>query len=264
MIIEDWHDEAAYRALADYDGPAWAWAFLRRNPGYQAEWAEFNCTWQALEAAYGRPPDRDFCAWKNDPRAWIRAEEDSAVDCRVDHDKVLIECAFGARWGFHKFPPDPMDADAAREQRISWREPPPPERLLAPGSVVGDDIARAALSFDLGLPLKPQIEQAKRELAVEQRRRQREQGLRLRSIANLADTLLREVRLLDAEAAGELPAALELPGFAAVLAGAMARRDGAYRELSWLPMKWQSARRCACASSHCPVHYRQLSSPSAS
>lgn len=237
MIIEDWHNESAYQALAQHDGSAWAWEFLRRNLRYQAEWAEFNQTWQALEAAYGRPPDRDFCAWKNDPRAWIRAREDSAGDCRVDYDKVLIECAFGARWGFHKFPPDPMDGLAAIEQRISWRELPPPERLLPPGSRVADNPVQVALSFALDLPLGPQIEQAKRELAITQRRRQREQGVRLRSIVNLAARLLKGVRLLDAEAAGQLSDARELPGFEAVLKAAIARRDGGYRELPWLPLK---------------------------
>jgi hypothetical protein len=235
MLIEDWRHEPGYASLSDADGSAWAWAFLRRSPRYQAAWADFAQTWQALEAAYGSPPNRDFCAWKDDPRAWIRVDEAHAGDCRVDHDKVLIECAFGARFGFYKFPPDPSDGAAAREQRIAWRELPPVERVLEPGSVLSDRPEQAALAFDLDLPLKPQLEQAKRELAILQRRRQREQGLQLRSISNLAPRLLQELRMLDAQAAGDLDEALPLLGGESTLADALARRDGGYLELPWLP-----------------------------
>lgn len=235
MLIEDWRNEAAYRGLMEYDGAAWAWEFLRRNPGYQAEWAEFDLIWQALEARYGRPPDRDFCAWKNDPRAWIRASDESSGECRVDHDKVLIECALGARWGFYKFPPDPLDADAAHETRIAWREPPAENRLLEDGCVVPGALDQAAIRFDLDLPLKPQLEQARRELAIEQRRRQRERGLVMRTISNLRDELIRELRVLDAEAAGELSVALAQLGGEVMLQRARARLDDGYRVLPHLP-----------------------------
>jgi len=57
---------------------------------------------------YGRAPNRDFRQWRNDPRARAPASE---CDCRIERDKVLIECALGARWGFHKFPPDPAMRD---------------------------------------------------------------------------------------------------------------------------------------------------------
>ena len=235
MVIEDWQDEAVYVSLDAADGSAWAWEFLRRNPRYQAEWEAFERTWQALEADYGRPPNRNFCAWKEDPRAWIRVDEAHAGDCRVDHDKVLIECAFGAHWGFYKFPPDPRDGAAAREQRIAWRELPPVERVLVPGSALSDRPEQAALAFDLDLPLKPQLEQARRELAILQRRRQREQGLRLRTISNLKGELLAELRLLDAQEAGAPDEALRLLGGEAVMQRALARRDGGYLELPWLP-----------------------------
>ena len=235
MLIEDWRNEAAYRGLMEYDGAAWAWEFLRSNPGYQAEWAEFDLIWQALEARYGRPPDRDFCAWKNDPRAWIRASDESSGECRVDHDKVLIECALGARWGFYKFPPDPVDACAALEQRIAWREPSAGSHLLVPGSTAPQALAQAAVRFDLDLPLKPQLQRAKRELAMEQRRRRREEGLVLRSIGNMRGDLVREMRILDAEAAGELSVALARLGGEGMLQRARAHLDGGYQALPQLP-----------------------------
>ncbi|RMG33076.1 MAG: hypothetical protein D6720_12140 [Gammaproteobacteria bacterium] len=236
MIIADWQDEGHYGQMEALDGSAWAWEFLRRNPGYQREWQAFMETWHALEADYGRPPHRDFCAWKNDPRAWVRAEDAAAGDCRVDEDKVLIECAFGARWGFHKFPPDPADGEAAQEGRISWRRREAPSRRIPVEEAADTDpLRQALLRFDLDLPLREQFEQAKRELQVLQRRRQREDGLAMRSIRNLAPRLVREVRMLDALAA-EVPDAIvdRLGGQALVEAANWRCREG-YLALPWLP-----------------------------
>ena len=116
MFRKNWKNPQDYLYTATLNKEQWAWEFLRRNPDYQAEWAAFHRTWTALEADYGRPGNRDFCAWKEDPRAWVAAAECEESDCRVDQDKVLIECALGARWGFHKFPPDPaVDTPRARE-----------------------------------------------------------------------------------------------------------------------------------------------------
>ena len=118
MLLRDWSDAQAYAFTASLNAGQWAWEFLRRNPGYQAEWQAFDAVWQALEADYGRPPDRDFSAWRLDPRAWLHAADCPEGDCRVDQDRVLIECAMGARWGFYKFPPDPADDDPVGGQRL--------------------------------------------------------------------------------------------------------------------------------------------------
>ncbi len=93
------------------------------------------------------------------------------------------------------------------------------------------------MRFDLDLPLREQIEQAKRELQLLQRQRRREAGLRMRSVRSLAPELLRELRLLDAEAADALQAALPELGSEAALEGARARRDGGYLELPLLPAR---------------------------
>jgi len=218
----------------------WAWEFLRRNPGYRRQWRAFKATWDALEAAYGRPPRRDFNAWKRDPRAWVSAAECPEGECRVDQDKVLIECALGARWGFYKFPPDPDDAEAVEAGRLRWR---PLERTAVevrgedPGWL-GADPARVALGFDLRLPLAPQWAQAKRRLQILQRRRLRCGEIRLLRIRELAPRLALCLRLLDREAAGEDPARdPELAGedLAALRREALAWRDGGYRTLAGLP-----------------------------
>ncbi len=236
MIIADWQDEAHYCRMADLDGSAWAWEFLRRNPGYQQAWQAFMQTWRALETAYGRPPNRDFCAWKNDPRAWVRAEEGSAGDCRIDQDKVLIECAFGARWGFHKFPPDPADDGAALEGRISWRSREAPRRRISPDQAgTTDPVGQVLMRFDLDLPLREQFEQAKRELQMLQRQRQRDEGMEMRHIRGMAPRLAREARMLDALAAGVEQAQVRNLGGEEVVEAATRRSREGYLELPWLP-----------------------------
>jgi len=215
MIHRNWRDPEAYAFCDALTSAQWAWEFLRRNPEYQRQWQEFWHTWQALEDAYGRPPDRDFCAWKNDPRAWVPASECEGSDCRIDQDKVLIECALGARWGFHKFPPDPRDDDPVGEGRLSWRdrgERPLPV-IDAESTVPEGRPETMALAFDLSLPLKPQLEQARRQL-------QMEAGL----------------RLLDAETAGELQEMAEnVKGSRILWDEAQGMMEGGYLELLRIP-----------------------------
>lgn len=234
MQIADWTNDAVYQRLAESDGPAWAWEFLRRNPQYQAEWRAFMEVWNALEAQYGSPPNRDFCAWKNDPRAWVPADQCDG-DCRVDHDKVLIECALGARWGFHKFPPDPRDDAAVAEHRISWREQPDRQLSIEPDQAAACRTDKQALlCFDLDLPLRPQFELAKRELQMMQRRRVR-QGMPMRSVRGMAAQLVEQLKVLDALSAGIEPCELRRLFSEATQAAALAMRDGGYLSLPRLP-----------------------------
>lgn len=60
----------AYSHCTGLTRDQWAWEFLRRNPDYQADFRRFIALWQALEADYGAPPNRDFQRWKRDPRAY--------------------------------------------------------------------------------------------------------------------------------------------------------------------------------------------------
>ncbi|WP_456373820.1 transcriptional regulator domain-containing protein [Thiolapillus sp.] len=203
MIHCDWKDPLAYAFCEQLTSAQWAWEFLRRNPDYQQEWQRFWQTWQTLEADYGKPPNRDFCAWKNDPRSWVPASECADGECRVDADKVLIECALGARWGFHKFPPDPRDDDPVGEGRLSWR--PQSEEALPELSEVAATLMpeQMALVFDLSLPLRPQLDQARHQLQLEASRRRREQQLQPKRVSLLKDHWVTLLRILDASAAGE-------------------------------------------------------------
>ena len=208
MMFREWQDARAYAFTEKLDGAQWAWEFLRRNPRYRSEWQAFDRVWQALEADYGRPPDRDFCAWKLDVRAWVHASECPEGDCRVDQDKVLIECALGARWGFYKFPPDPADDDPVAGGRLLWREADEPLPLIGADDTgwLGGDPARVALGFDL--PLREQFEHARRQLQMLQRQRRRSGRLDTLADASYRQRLATMLRLLDADGAEADDAAL--------------------------------------------------------
>ena len=235
MDFRDWTRPQDYAFTADLDGAQWAWEFLRRNPRYRAEWQAFSETWQALEARYGRPPNRDFCAWRLDPRAWVHAADCPQGDCRVDEDKVLIECALGARWGFYKFPPDPVDDDPVGDGRLTWREfiQEVPEIGAEDAQWLGSDPARVALGFDLSLPLRDQLETAKRRLQGLQRLRQRSGVLAPLSLRAQGAALSAGLRLLDAEASGadEAEFASISHDWRSLLARSRQLRDGGYRRL---------------------------------
>lgn len=153
--------------LAQLDIGQWAWEFLRRNPGYQADYREFTATWRALEAKYGAAPNRDFFNWKSDPRAsrpaWDPGQITSASCTTDDEDRQLIECWMGAKWGFYRFPQDPALAAWELEAPINWR-PAPGFRFDRPVNHQTD----AQPVFDLTLPLPAQLEAARLWLAGKQ------------------------------------------------------------------------------------------------
>jgi hypothetical protein len=203
--MRDWRNTNAYAFTALLTREQWAWEFLRRNRDYRRAWTDFSATWRDLEAAYGSPPNRNFPAWRLDPRAWVPACMCPEGECRVDQDKVLIECALGARFGFHKFPPDPADDDPVGAGRLSWREAPiDPIRELGEEDLAafGSIPAQVALGFDLSRPLRGQLEQAKRHLQWVQRLRVRDGSVTLVSVAAMRPQWTCALRLLDAEEAG--------------------------------------------------------------
>ena len=190
-------DAYAYCAVLTRD--QWAWEFLRRNPDYRADYRRFIALWRALEADYGAPPHRDFSRWKRDPRAYGPLPGDSELAapggelCTVDDDRVLLECWMGAKWGFHKFPLDP-DRIAPAPDELSWRPPPQPAPPI-------DEAYRLDLSFDLSLPLPPQLEAAKFRL-VSRAAELRRKGLTApMTVANQRARWTRMLRLLDGDEA---------------------------------------------------------------
>ena len=211
-----------YAPCAGLTRDQWAWEFLRRNPDYQRDYQAFITIWRALEADYGAPPQRDFSRWKQDPRAYgpLPGDADLAAPgselCTVDDDRVLLECWMGAKWGFHKFPLDPARTVPGPDE-LSWRPPPQPDTPV-------DAPCRLDLTFDLSLPLPPQLEAAKFRL-ISRAAELRRQGLSApKTVANQRARWTQMLRLLDTdETCNEEDMAL--------LREAQAMTRGGYREI---------------------------------
>ncbi|MEW5967787.1 MAG: DUF6499 domain-containing protein [Pseudomonadota bacterium] len=191
-------DTDAYAYCMTLTRDQWAWEFLRRNPDYRCDYHAFIAIWRALEADYGAPPNRDFSKWKQDPRAYGPLPGDAGLAaptgelCVVEDERVLLECWMGAKWGFYKFPLDP-ERTAPGPDELSWRPPPQSDNEVeAP--------YRADLTFDLSLPLPPQLEAAKFRL-VSRAAELRRQGLAApKTIANQRTRWTVMLRLLDGAA----------------------------------------------------------------
>ena len=176
----------------------WAWEFLRRNSDYQSDYREFITTWQALEAEYGAPPNRDFFNWKNDPRASRPAwdpERMTGAGCTTDDkDNQLIECWMGAKWGFYQFPQDPALAAWELESAINWR-PAPAFRFHQPAHEETD----AQLVFDLTLPLPAQLQAAKQWLIGKQAALRRQGMAAPRTLQNQQAHWMELLEALDSQ-----------------------------------------------------------------
>ena len=212
---------------AQLDIGQWAWEFLRRNPEYQTDYREFIATWQALEAEYGAPPNRDFFNWKNDPRAsrpaWDPEQMTGAACTTDDEDRQLIECWMGAKWGFYQFPQDPALPAWELESPINWR-PPPGFRFDRPVESGTD----AQLVFDLTLPLPAQLEAAKQWLIGRQSALKRQGLAAPRTLNNQRDHWAGLLNALDTNSGEQLEEAREMT------------RTG-YREILHLQPKPQTA-----------------------
>lgn len=240
----DWRNAHDYHYCSGLNAGQWAWEFLRRNPAYLADWGWFQATWKTLEARYGQPPARDFQAWQRDPDAYKKVD-DAAGECSVNEDSVLIECWMGAKWGFYKFPLDPVVEQPVIGEQLSWR---PVEAVhgfveVADTDYLGAQPARVAMGFDLDLPLRPQLEAARAQLQRRQAHLRKRGGLQMRTVAELRERWTLMLRLLDACTAGTPPAqsaSLILPADAQddpaeLLRQAEQLRDGGYRQVAFLP-----------------------------
>jgi len=90
--VPDWQNATYYHFTESLGTDEWAWQFLRRNPDYRADWHWFHTNWAALEADYGRSPQRDFQQWKKDPRAYREALNEQG-----ETELLLIECWMGQK-----------------------------------------------------------------------------------------------------------------------------------------------------------------------
>jgi len=188
-----WDNPEDYRFTETLSVAQWMWEFLRRNSAYREDWEWFNETWQLLESRYGKPPNRDFSRWEADPLAYRQAN---------DEDRVLIECWMGEKWGFYKFPLSPDTDIPLIGEQLTWREVewPAVKVGVAATEYLGAADDKIALGFDLELPLRQQLETAKRFLQARQARLKRAKVLILRTLESQRERWRSMLRLLDAQA----------------------------------------------------------------
>jgi len=196
----DWRNPDDYSFTQDLSPELWAWQFLRRNPDYRKDYDWFIRTWRELEADYGVAPNRDFSRWKLDPRAYAPDEmtqdfcEDDKSCASPDGDKVMIECAMGAKWGFYKFPNSPDVELPNVPDKLIWREVDIALPLIAGKA----ETYELDIRLDLRLPAKQQMELIKTRLLT----RQREHRSQKNNIWSV-ESLTRYLRLLDASVSGD-------------------------------------------------------------
>ena len=191
----DWRNSKDYEFTKELGPELWAWQFLRRNPAYRKDYDWFISIWRALEVDYGVAPERNFSRWKLDPRAYAPEEmtqgfcDDDKSCASPDGDKVMIECAMGAKWGFYKFPNSPDTEFPVIPDKLIWREPD-----IGVSTPSGDaQIYDMDLRFDVRLSLNEQLASAKRRLVSQQRKLYQEgNGFNVKSLTNY-------LRLLDAD-----------------------------------------------------------------
>ncbi|MCW8929648.1 MAG: DUF6499 domain-containing protein [Gammaproteobacteria bacterium] len=155
----------------------WAWEFMRRNKEYQKDYQWFITQWRALEKDYGRSPNMDYQAWKQDPRSYkiidISSEQDG--NCAISDDKLLIECWMGNKWGFFQFPQSPKLS--ALDVDITWRPLPPDYKVAENPAETNKNKVVQSIEFDLSKPLKEQLEKAKQQVIISQRRLRKQGNL---------------------------------------------------------------------------------------
>lgn len=206
-MTQAWNNTDAYEYTRKLNASQWAWEFLRRNAEYQKDWRWFNDTWRVLEADYGSPPSRDMARWKQDARAWRSEAELHGCDdvaCEKKGDGLLIECWMGAKWGFFKFPLDP-DKNAEEVKNIlTWREVETSVQLVDEESAADiNNELNVALLFDLTLPLRAQLEEARRFLVASQRTLKKAGKLDSYNVTGSRDRWRKGLQLLDARLQGE-------------------------------------------------------------
>ncbi len=147
--LPDWRDEEAYAYLDDASPAQWAWEFVRRNPNYQTDYANYA-------AAVAEPralPEESFSQYIG--RA--KTEDRWKIPPPKEADEL------STRYHIEPRPYDP----ALKDPPIQFTQAPPHEQPPWVDLGYGDPAVehmrgRVAMIFDLNWPLKQQLQDAKR------------------------------------------------------------------------------------------------------
>lgn len=128
----DWQNASTYEYTETLNLEGWAWEFLRRNPEYKAEWAEYLKKKTKLEKIYGK-----IASWKTkkleaEPMAWHYdppknpGESDHVWRMRCiaeggNPDRTLIMKGLAKKWGLRQMH-DPNSTAKSKPQFTPYTE----------------------------------------------------------------------------------------------------------------------------------------------
>jgi hypothetical protein len=154
----------------------------------------------------------------------------------------------GEKWGFYKFPLDPDTRQPRIGAQLAWRAVGATVEPVAPGDTryLGEDPRHVALGFDLALPLRWQLEEARHFLQVARAGLRRDKTVRMLTVSGCRHDWRIMLRLLDAmtqgveprEAFAQLEAQCETPdegGFDDLLQRARKLAAGRHRDVLLIP-----------------------------
>ena len=113
----DWKNEEDYAYCNDLDANGWAFEFLRRNPGYQKDWADFSRRKEALELKYGKVDPKNRECFQDPfshvyeperredetPEEWLNRVHPEAKEVK----KIWFEDYYQEKWCLKNQFPDP-------------------------------------------------------------------------------------------------------------------------------------------------------------
>lgn len=207
----DWRNPADYPAPEGTSPRRWAWEFLRRNPDYRADWEAFA---NRLRAAAGTRPALALAvrhelngeiADENSRlmlTAWFVEHEqleegiDNGRPVRAPFDRWLAR-----KWGLRQLEnPEGIQPPQWETTTSAISLPGPYADHLTPEG--RDRTGKVALTFDVSLPMAPQIESAANYLRIVADRWQQANPQPPRGRANKTDatSFVEMLRILDADA----------------------------------------------------------------
>ena len=171
----DWKDDNQYPDTSKTSAQRWAWEFLRRNPNYQQDWDRY--------VGILKPIDE-------------RLKDGSYKKETSDNINRLFSDAYGV-----SPPPHPSrdNCEGIRFER---------SKLVAASAHTGRNVnyklsdGELLLSFDLYLPIGPQIEKARRALELHSKDFQEIHYIKTGTNPRKQQAWKRYLRLLDAESDG--------------------------------------------------------------
>lgn len=219
-LIADWKNASEYPEWSAVSLKRIAWEFLRRNPVYQSDWAEYLAICRRLVPSFDPHVGGDWDAefdehddyFRYDPPR-LEGENDSVWIARVGRGtRSPLHSWYARKWGLKHNLPDPFHPYEKYELgylAIQFEKSASTVEIAAKGWDYFDRnkypfnrAPKQALVIDYSIPIEQQLNAAKTYLLEHQRRLIREGIVEEFPNKIPRKELVIHLRMLDAEAAG--------------------------------------------------------------